>query len=134
MWSWIVDRVMRHPVVSVVVAGGLLVALAIPAFSLHTVNPGLQGLPKGLPITIWHSEDDEFISADNTRRYAEKLPSAEVHFLDGYGHQFTKSLTFLADAIRGDGTTVWGLAWSPNGSALVSAGSDGALRIYGLPG
>lgn len=58
-------------------------------------------LPRGLPITIWHSEDDEIIPADNARRYAEKLPSAEVHFLAGYGHQFTKSLTFLANAIRG---------------------------------
>ncbi len=58
-------------------------------------------LPKDLPVTIWHSRDDEFISPDSARRYAEKLPSANVHFLDGYGHQFTKSLAFLADAVRG---------------------------------
>jgi predicted alpha/beta hydrolase family esterase len=58
-------------------------------------------LPKGLPITIWHSEDDEIIPADSARRYAEELPSADVHFLVGYGHQFTKSVSFLADAIRG---------------------------------
>jgi pimeloyl-ACP methyl ester carboxylesterase len=57
-------------------------------------------LPETLPITIWHSKDDEFISPDSARRYAEKLPAAKVHFLDGYGHQFTKSLSFLADAIR----------------------------------
>ena len=58
-------------------------------------------LPKGLPVTLWHSEDDEIIPVDSARRYAEKLPAAQVHFLDGYGHQFTKSLTFLADAIHG---------------------------------
>jgi RND superfamily putative drug exporter len=32
------------------ISGGLVVALAIPAFSLHTSLPGLQGLPSGLPI------------------------------------------------------------------------------------
>ena len=31
--------VLRHPVVAVAAAGGLLVFLAIPAFSLHTANP-----------------------------------------------------------------------------------------------
>lgn len=56
-------------------------------------------LPGDLPITIWHSEDDEAIPADDARRYAEKLSAAQVHFLDGYGHQFTGSLSFLADAI-----------------------------------
>ena len=60
-----------------------------------------QRLPKGLKITLWHSEDDEIIPADNARRYAEKLPTADVHILDGYGHQFSGSLAFLADAIRG---------------------------------
>jgi anti-anti-sigma factor len=50
-WSYVVDRVLRHPVVSVVLAGGLLVALAIPAFSLHTVDTGVNGLPPELPIT-----------------------------------------------------------------------------------
>ena len=51
VWAWIVDRVLRRPVVSVVLAGGALVALAIPAFSLHTVDTGIQGLPPNLPIT-----------------------------------------------------------------------------------
>jgi anti-anti-sigma factor len=50
-WGFVVDRVLRRPVVSVVLAGGALVALAIPAFSLHTVDSGIQGLPPDLPIT-----------------------------------------------------------------------------------
>jgi anti-anti-sigma factor len=51
VWSAIVDRVLRHPWISVVLAGGLLVALAIPALGLHTINTGINGLPKGLAIT-----------------------------------------------------------------------------------
>ena len=50
VWGAIIDRVLRRPVVSVVVAGGLLVALAIPALGMHTVNPGVAGLPRSLDI------------------------------------------------------------------------------------
>ena len=50
VWSAIVDRVLRRPVVSVALAGGLVLALVVPAFGLHTSVPGLQGLPSGLPI------------------------------------------------------------------------------------
>jgi RND superfamily putative drug exporter len=50
IWGAIVDRVLRHPGIAAVTAGGIVVALAIPAIGLHTSNPGLQGLPKGLPI------------------------------------------------------------------------------------
>ena len=32
------------------VSAAILVALAIPALSLHTVNPGLAGLPHNLPV------------------------------------------------------------------------------------
>jgi uncharacterized membrane protein YdfJ with MMPL/SSD domain len=48
IWSRIVDRVLRHPVVSVIAAGGLLVFLAIPAFSLHTANQSTESLPQNL--------------------------------------------------------------------------------------
>jgi RND superfamily putative drug exporter len=50
-WAWIVDRVLHRPVVSVVLAGGLLAALCIPAFGLKTVASGVQGLPPDLPAT-----------------------------------------------------------------------------------
>src|SRR4051812_1785774 len=51
VWGWILDRVLRRPVVSVVLSGGLLVALAIPAFSLHTAVPGFDSFPKDLQVT-----------------------------------------------------------------------------------
>jgi uncharacterized membrane protein YdfJ with MMPL/SSD domain len=50
VWSFILDRVLRHPVISLVLAGGLLVALAIPALSMKTVEPGTAGLPRKLEI------------------------------------------------------------------------------------
>ena len=47
VWGAIVDRVLRRPVVSVVVAGGLLVALAVPALQLRMVQSGPGDLPAG---------------------------------------------------------------------------------------
>jgi uncharacterized membrane protein YdfJ with MMPL/SSD domain len=50
LWSAVLDRVLRRPALSAAVSGGLLVALAIPAFSLHTVVPGIDSIPHKLPI------------------------------------------------------------------------------------
>jgi uncharacterized membrane protein YdfJ with MMPL/SSD domain len=48
IWGAIVTAVMRRPVVSVLLAGGLLVALAIPALQLRTVQPGIDTYPQDL--------------------------------------------------------------------------------------
>jgi uncharacterized membrane protein YdfJ with MMPL/SSD domain len=48
-WSAIVGAVLRHPIVSGGLAVALLIALAIPAFRMHPINPGVQGLPRDLP-------------------------------------------------------------------------------------
>ncbi|MEU1616969.1 MMPL family transporter [Streptomyces sp. NPDC005722] len=51
VWRTILGGVLRRPVVSVVVAGGALVALAVPAVGLNTANLTLsQELGDGLPI------------------------------------------------------------------------------------
>jgi uncharacterized membrane protein YdfJ with MMPL/SSD domain len=47
----VVDRVMRRPVLALAAAGGALVLLAVPAFSLHTNNADETALPQGLEIT-----------------------------------------------------------------------------------
>jgi uncharacterized membrane protein YdfJ with MMPL/SSD domain len=50
VWGWILDRVLRRPVVSLVLAGGILVALSIPALGMQTANPGTSGLPRDLEV------------------------------------------------------------------------------------
>jgi putative drug exporter of the RND superfamily len=44
-WGAIVDRVLRRPLVSVIVAGGVLLALAVPALSIKTETPTFKFLP-----------------------------------------------------------------------------------------
>ena len=50
IWGAIVDRVLRRPVVSAVVAGGLLLALAAPALQLRMVQPGPDTFPESLDL------------------------------------------------------------------------------------
>ncbi|HYB23132.1 MAG TPA: MMPL family transporter, partial [Solirubrobacteraceae bacterium] len=49
-WAPIVNGVLRRPILCGGAALALLVALAIPAFSLHTVAPGMQTLPPNVPV------------------------------------------------------------------------------------
>ena len=49
-WSSIVTRVMRRPVASIAVAGGLLLALAIPALNMNVVQSGPDDLPRDIPV------------------------------------------------------------------------------------
>jgi uncharacterized membrane protein YdfJ with MMPL/SSD domain len=49
IWGAVVNRVLRRPVVAVVLAGGLLVALAVPALQLRMAQPGPDTFPTSLP-------------------------------------------------------------------------------------
>ncbi len=51
IWGAIIDRVLRHPVVSVVLAGGLLVAIAFPAYQLKTAQPSIDTYPQKFLVT-----------------------------------------------------------------------------------
>jgi len=50
LWTAALDRVLRRPLASALLAGGVVLALAVRAFGLHTSIPGLQGLPSSLSI------------------------------------------------------------------------------------
>ena len=50
IWGAIIDRVPRRPVLSVVLAGSLLVALALPALQLKLVAPGVETFPQDLAV------------------------------------------------------------------------------------
>jgi len=54
-----VRTVLRRPGISAALAGGLLVLVALPAFSLHTVVPGAESLPQDLPVIKAYNEVDE---------------------------------------------------------------------------
>jgi uncharacterized membrane protein YdfJ with MMPL/SSD domain len=49
IWGAIINRVLRRPLVSVSLAFGLLLALAVPALQLRPVQAGVEALPQTLP-------------------------------------------------------------------------------------
>src|SRR4051812_957896 len=50
IWGAIVDRVLRRPALSAVLAAGLLLALAAPALQLHLAPQGTESFPKSLQV------------------------------------------------------------------------------------
>ena len=50
LWTWLVERVLRVPVLSAILATAFLLALAAPVLGMRTVDPGAVGLPRSLPI------------------------------------------------------------------------------------
>jgi uncharacterized membrane protein YdfJ with MMPL/SSD domain len=49
-WVWVLDRVLKRPVVSIVLAAAVLLTLALPVLHLHTADTGVDGLPRTIPI------------------------------------------------------------------------------------
>src|SRR6058998_849697 len=50
IWAAIVDRVLRRPLLSAAIAGGLLLALAVPALQLRMATPGPDTFPRSLDV------------------------------------------------------------------------------------
>ena len=50
VWTAVLDRVLRRPLLSAVVSAGLLVALALPTLGMHTASAGIEAIPKDTPV------------------------------------------------------------------------------------
>jgi RND superfamily putative drug exporter len=50
VWSAVLARVLKRPLLSTVLAGGLLIALGIPALGIQFENPGFDGYSRSQPI------------------------------------------------------------------------------------
>jgi uncharacterized membrane protein YdfJ with MMPL/SSD domain len=49
-WRAILDRVLARPLISVLAAGGLLIALSVPALGMELKAPGTEGIARSEPI------------------------------------------------------------------------------------
>jgi uncharacterized membrane protein YdfJ with MMPL/SSD domain len=59
IWKAVLTPTLKRPVAAVVLAGGLLVLLALPALRMHTAQSGFEALPKDAPTvgTIQRTEN-----------------------------------------------------------------------------
>jgi uncharacterized membrane protein YdfJ with MMPL/SSD domain len=125
VWGAILDRVLAHPVIAVVLAGGLMVLLALPAFGMHTINPGVAGLPRSLPIMQTYDRIQEkfpggplpasvVVQADDVKAPAVQAGIAELQRTaadtKGFGQPITTTVNPRGDLeivdipLAGDGT------------------------------
>ncbi len=119
IWGAIVSRVLRRPALSLLIAGGALVALTIPALSMHTKVTGVDDLPQNLStIQAYQGVQDKFPS-----EHPPAIVAIEAE--DPRSAEITGAIRDLGREAREAGVTV--------GPASVEYGGDGTLAVVELP-
>jgi uncharacterized membrane protein YdfJ with MMPL/SSD domain len=77
IWGVIINRVLRRPILSVVLAGGCLVALAIPAYQLHAAQPSIDTYPQNL-LTTYNRLKEAFPGTEIGASVVVKAPNVEA--------------------------------------------------------
>jgi uncharacterized membrane protein YdfJ with MMPL/SSD domain len=77
IWGAIVDRVLRRPLLSAVLAGGLLVAIAVPAVQLQTAQPTIDTYPQKL-LGTYNRIKAAFPGTENGSVVVIKAPNIEA--------------------------------------------------------
>ncbi len=63
-WTAVIDRVTRRPWLSIVLAGGALIALSIPALHMKTVISGVDDLPQDLAVIQTYNQVKEVFPSE----------------------------------------------------------------------
>ncbi len=121
-WGWLVDRVMRRPAIAAILAGGLLVALSIPAFGMQTKLSGTEDLPKDLAtVQAYHKVQKAFPS--------EAAPATVVvKANDVNAPEIQKAVAGFEQTIKND------KQFTGQITTEVNAAHDVAVLNVGLPG
>ena len=77
IWGAIIDRVLRRPLLSALLAGGLLVAVAVPAFQLHTAQPSIDTYPQKF-LGTYNRIKAAFPGTENASVVVVKAPNVDV--------------------------------------------------------
>ena len=120
VWSRIIDRVLRRPLLSAVVSGGLLVALAVPTLGMNLGTPGLEAMPKIAVIQTYDRIQDAFPT--------ENVPvMAVVEASDVTGSKVTGAIADLNERTSAQP----GLFKGP---ADVEVSDDRSVAVVSVPG
>jgi predicted alpha/beta hydrolase family esterase len=57
-------------------------------------------MPKGVPVFLYHSVDDEEVPFDHLKIYQQNLPQATARKMDTGGHQLNNDLSLVAKDIK----------------------------------
>jgi uncharacterized membrane protein YdfJ with MMPL/SSD domain len=76
IWGAIIDRVLRRPVISAVLAGGLLIAIAIPAYQLKPAQPTIDTYPQSI-LGTYNRMKEAFPGTEIGASVVVKAPNVE---------------------------------------------------------
>jgi uncharacterized membrane protein YdfJ with MMPL/SSD domain len=115
VWTAVVRRVMRRPAVAIVVAGGALIALAIPAFGMNVKTTGINDLPSGLSTIQTYERIQDL--------YPTEHPPAElvVQADDVRSPEVTAAIDEVVSKAQGQGVAVGGPEVRVNDQATIAA-------------
>jgi uncharacterized membrane protein YdfJ with MMPL/SSD domain len=77
VWGAIIDRVLRRPVLSVVLSAGLLIAVAIPAYQLTPAQPTLDTYPQSI-LGTYNRLKEAFPGTEIGASVVVKAPNVEA--------------------------------------------------------
>ncbi len=119
VWAAIADRVMRRPVLAMVLAGGVLLALTIPAFGMKTEVSGPQSVPKDVPGVAAYYDIQRAFPGENTAAVVA------VEAQDTRSGAVAGAIDRLRTAAQADQSTI--------GAVEVDRSSDGATAEITVP-
>jgi uncharacterized membrane protein YdfJ with MMPL/SSD domain len=123
-WSAILTPALRHPVATVAVSVGILLALAVPALRIHTSQTGLNALPKNIAtipaldriesafpggatpalVAIQANADSPAVKHAVTRLRTEALATGQMTGPTEVDVNADRTVTRVAIPLRGNGT------------------------------
>jgi uncharacterized membrane protein YdfJ with MMPL/SSD domain len=80
IWSAIIDRVLRRPLISAILAAGLLIALAVPALQLRTAQASIDSYPQKF-LTTYNRQKEAFPGTEIAASVVIKAPNVETRGL-----------------------------------------------------
>ena len=125
-WAWVLDRVLKRPLVSVIAATSVLVVLAIPLTHIHTADSGVDGLPRSLAVMQTYDRmqaafPGEQFTAEIVMK-GKKVSQAELHHVADNVRQVAKDSDQFGEPVTSE--------ISPNGQVgivhvpLAGTGTD----------
>jgi uncharacterized membrane protein YdfJ with MMPL/SSD domain len=79
LWGLILRPALRFPHAAAAVAAGALVVVALPAFGLHTANPGPESFPQDLPIMkAYHAVQRAFPGTPSPAQVVVAAPNVDA--------------------------------------------------------
>jgi uncharacterized membrane protein YdfJ with MMPL/SSD domain len=119
LWSAVIDRALRHPVIAVVITGGLLVALTIPALGMKTKQSGAEDIPQDIPVVqTYHKIQKAFPGEENPA-------IVTIEAGDVRSPQVRQAIADLRDQARATGEM--------SGPTYTRISKDGTVAVVDIP-